>query len=383
MTMSEQSDPKRSSKRTISDRLDEVNHRPTGFDYMRIGLALAVILAHSFYLNYGGAHAAEREGLLSKFTPLIVPMFFALSGFLVAGSLERAKSLFVFFGLRVFRIVPALTVEVLLSALILGPLLTEFPLSDYFRDTAFWAYFLNILGEIHYHLPGLFIHNPTTAVNGQLWTVPFELACYALLGALACVNAYRRGWLLIAIFGALQALQIVNTIYRFNPNYNGAGGSTIVLCFAAGLLLYRYRKVIVYSAPLALVAFVLSVISIEIPNAIRFAPLPMAYLTVYLGLRNPKLDRIVNSGDYSYGLYLYGYPVQQAVITLLPGMREWYWNLLISLPIAAAIAALSWHLIEKPVLSRKKILQRINDRIAAALVRIWPRMAKREVIADG
>jgi len=62
-------------------------------------------------------------------------------------------------------------------ALILGPLLTEFPLSAYFRDSEFWAYFLNILGEIHYHLPGLFIHNPTTAVNGQLWTVPFELAC--------------------------------------------------------------------------------------------------------------------------------------------------------------------------------------------------------------
>jgi len=204
-----------------------------------------------------------------------------------------------------------------------------------------------------------------------------------LLGALACVNAYRRGWLLIAIFGALQALQIVNTIYRFNPNYNGAGGSTIVLCFAAGLLLYRYREKIVYSAPLALVAFILSVVSIEIPNAIRFAPLPMAYLTVYLGLRNPKLDRIVSSGDYSYGLYLYGYPVQQAVITLLPGMREWYWNLLISLPIAAAIAALSWHFIEKPVLSRKSVLQKINDRIAATLARIWPRSVKPRAVADG
>lgn len=368
---------------TISDRLDAVNNRPTGFDYMRIGLALSVILAHSFYLNYGGEHAAEREGLLAKLTPLIVPMFFALSGFLVAGSLERAKSLFVFFGLRVFRILPALTVEVLLSALILGPLLTEFPLSAYFRDTAFWAYFLNILGEIHYHLPGLFIHNPTTAVNGQLWTVPYELACYVLLGALACVNAYKRGWLLIAIFGALQALQVVNTIYRFNPNYNGAGGSTIVLCFAAGLLLYRYRARIVYSAPLALVAFILSLACIEIPNGIRFAPLPMAYLTVYLGLRNPRLDRVVSGGDYSYGLYLYGYPVQQAVIALLPGMREWYWNLLISLPIAAAIAALSWHFIEKPVLSRRNVLQKINDGLASALVRAWPRMAKRRAVADG
>jgi peptidoglycan/LPS O-acetylase OafA/YrhL len=373
----------RSSMPTISDRLDQVQNRPTGFDYMRIGLALSVIVAHSFYLNYGTIHAAEREGLLAKFTPLIVPMFFALSGFLVAGSLERAKSLFVFFGLRVFRIVPALTVEVLLSALILGPLLSEFSLAAYVGDPAFRVYFLNILGEIHYHLPGLFIHNPTTAVNGQLWTVPFELACYVLLGALACVDAYKRGWLLIVIFGVLQALQIVNTIYRFNPNFNGAGGSTIVLCFLAGLLLYRYRKVMVYSAPLALAAFVLSMISIEIPNAIRFAPLPMAYFTMYLGLRSPKLDKILMSGDYSYGLYLYGYPVQQAVITLLPGMREWYWNILISLPIAATIASLSWHLIEKPVLARKNILQKLNDNLASALARTRLRAAKRRAIADG
>jgi peptidoglycan/LPS O-acetylase OafA/YrhL len=373
----------RSSMPTISDRLDQVQNRPTGFDYMRIGLALSVIVAHSFYLNYGGAHAAEREGLLAKFTPLIVPMFFALSGFLVAGSLERAKSLFVFFGLRVFRIVPALTVEVLLSALILGPLLTEFSLAAYAADPAFRLYFLNILGEIHYHLPGLFIHNPTTAVNGQLWTVPFELACYVLLGALACVDAYRRGWLLIVIFGVLQALQIVNTIYRFNPNFNGAGGSTIVLCFLAGLLLYRYRKVVVYSAPLALAAFALSMISIELPNAIRFAPLPMAYFTMYLGLRSPKPDRILMSGDYSYGLYLYGYPVQQAVIFLLPGLREWYWNILISLPIAAAVASLSWHLIEKPVLTRKNILQRLNDGLASALAMTRLRAAKRRAVADG
>jgi len=374
---------KRSSMPTISDRLDEVCNRPSGFDYMRVGLALSVILAHSFYLNYGGAHAAEREGLIAKFTPLIVPMFFALSGFLVAGSLERAKSLFVFFGLRVFRILPALTVEVLLSALILGPLMTEFSLEAYLTDPAFRAYFLNILGEIHYHLPGLFIHNPTTAVNGQLWTVPFELACYVLLGALACVDAYRRGWLLIVIFGVLQSLQVFNTIYRFNPNFNGAGGSTIVLCFLAGLLLYRYRGWIVYSAPLALAALVLAMASIEIPNAIRFAALPMAYLTVYLGLRNPKPDKILMSGDYSYGLYLYGYPVQQAVIMLFPGMRQWYWNILISLPIAATVAVLSWHLIEKPVLSRKKILQTLGDRLAAALARARLGMAKRRAVADG
>ena len=65
---------------TISDRLDQVQNRPIGFDYMRIGLALSVILAHSFYLTYGPAQAAEREGVLAIFTPLIVPMFAESAG---------------------------------------------------------------------------------------------------------------------------------------------------------------------------------------------------------------------------------------------------------------------------------------------------------------
>src|SRR5258705_2688736 len=94
MTTSEVSDQKRSSMPKISDRLDEVHNRPTGFDYMRIGLALSVILAHGFYLNYGGAHASECEWLIAIFTPLIVPMFFGLSGCLGIGSLERVQSLF-------------------------------------------------------------------------------------------------------------------------------------------------------------------------------------------------------------------------------------------------------------------------------------------------
>ena len=61
-------------------------------------------------------------------------MFFCLSGFLVAGSLERCRTPISFAGLRIFRIFPALVVEVLLSALILGPLLTHYSLKMYFMN---------------------------------------------------------------------------------------------------------------------------------------------------------------------------------------------------------------------------------------------------------
>jgi peptidoglycan/LPS O-acetylase OafA/YrhL len=78
------------------------------------------------------------------------------------------------------------------------------------------------------------------------------------------------------------------------------------------------------------------------------APLPVAYATVYLGLLQPRRLNIVSSGDYSYGLYLYGFPVQQVMIaTLGPSLMHWYFNFPISLAITAVIAVGSWHLVEK------------------------------------
>jgi peptidoglycan/LPS O-acetylase OafA/YrhL len=288
-------------------------------------------------------------------------MFFSLSGFLVAGSLERTNSLFKFLGLRVFRIMPALSVEVLVSALILGPVFTSLNFADYFGDPLFHHYFLNVVGHIQYLLPGVFEKNPLPLVNGQLWTVPYELVCYVLLAFLAVLGIYRNGRWLLAFIVAFYLFQIGNTIFRPNFSYRGAGGVTTVMMFSAGLLLYRYRERIVWSGWLALLCAVVSLASILIPNGIRFAALPAAYFTIYLGLLNPPRERISLSGDYSYGLYLYGFPIQQAVVAALPNLREWYWNILISLPLATAIAVLSWWIVERPILRSRQVLDRLDD----------------------
>ena len=157
---------------SLDDRLKATRGRPSGFDYMRVVLALGVICWHSRLTSYGEGPDARHIWLVDiALFPLaifILPMFFSLSGFLVAGSLERSRTLLTFLGLRVFRIVPALAVEVLLSALILGPLLTTMPLQSYFSDREFQSYFLNIFGDIHYSLPGVFQSNPFALVNGQL-----------------------------------------------------------------------------------------------------------------------------------------------------------------------------------------------------------------------
>lgn len=172
---------------SIGERLLQAEDRPSGFDYLRLILATAVFIFHVPVINLGDAvgHKLWLSWLRPVFA-IVLPMFFALSGFLVAGSPVRCKTLISFLGLRVFRIVPALTVEVLLSALILGPIFTTKPLSEYFSSRSFFTYFLNVAGDVHFNLPGVFADNPhPSIVNGQLWTVPWELRCYMLLAAIA------------------------------------------------------------------------------------------------------------------------------------------------------------------------------------------------------
>lgn len=135
----------------VSERIADTGGRASGFDYLRFILAASIICFHSVVTSYGvqAQSAVNASPLGSVFRPLL-PMFFALSGFLVAGSLERAPNLVVFLGLRVFRIFPALIVDTAVSALLIGTLFTQLPLPEYFSDVRFNEYFLNILGWIHY-----------------------------------------------------------------------------------------------------------------------------------------------------------------------------------------------------------------------------------------
>jgi peptidoglycan/LPS O-acetylase OafA/YrhL len=143
---------------------NRASSRPSGFDYLRLGLAVSVVIQHSVGSTYGLAVKPMVD--LWPETPLraivraIIPMFFALSGFLIAGSLERSKTTLTFIGLRVIRIYPALAVEAALSAFLIGSAVTTLPLAAYFRDPLFWKYLLNVTGDIHYLLPGVFENNP-------------------------------------------------------------------------------------------------------------------------------------------------------------------------------------------------------------------------------
>lgn len=150
--------------RTFGSILGERKGEGPGFAILRVGLAVGIFLMHSRMLSTAGnvvpivgpavdGHAAW-SGPMRPVYVVLVPAFFALSGFLVTGSALRLRNTGTFLTFRVLRILPALFVEVTLCAIVLGSAFTTLPLRSYFTHYGFWRYFGNIVGIITFYLPG-------------------------------------------------------------------------------------------------------------------------------------------------------------------------------------------------------------------------------------
>lgn len=158
-------------------------HEENNFDFIRIAAAYLVLISHSwplfgkkpeFWANLTGY---ETGGGLA------VAIFFFTSGYVMCGSLSRRADFYHFALSRCLRILPGLSVVVVISVLVIGPLFTKLPLLSYFSTRETWTYFGNALVfPIQFQLPGVFEgtpHGPT--INGSLWTLPIEVTMYGLL----------------------------------------------------------------------------------------------------------------------------------------------------------------------------------------------------------
>ena len=320
------------------------------FNLMRLGAAWLVI--------YGHAHAITgipgNDGIawltqLRSAGAVAVDMFFVVSGFLIAASLER-NSVRGYLVSRGLRILPALLVCVALTTFVLGPLLST--AADYWRQPTTWNYLLvnTSLLLSRFQLPGVFEAHPLNVVNGSLWTLPNEARLYILLmfawllGLLAA-KRYTPLWALAMLVGYALARH-----YWPLPDHIQKYGECTAF-FITGTLLWVNRERIRLSsiAVVALLALFAALRGTNWSHLPYFALL--TYGTLWLGLR-VRLPMIRHT-DLSYGLYLYGWPAQQ-LAWMLPAGKGIGGNIVIATAIALACAALSWFLVERPALRLKK-----------------------------
>lgn len=335
-------------------------NRDNHFNLLRALAASAVFVAHGVGYAGGSEALGLRAGIGEALGRTAVEVFFAISGFLVTASLVERGSVAEYARARVRRIYPALWVLIPLSVLVAGPLLTELSVGAYLRDGATWRYLLQgltLVAGVAQELPGVFAQSvyPST-FNGPLWTLPIELWLYIALAVLwlaarglapRAPRAFAYGVLGVALATGAWVLAAQG---GWLPLHRGA---RLVFLFFTGAACYVFRARIRLSAAVALgLVGVLGGLALVSPVLFRAGYLcSVVYLVLCLAyLPGGPLLAFNRLGDYSYGIYIYAFPLQQATALLLPTAPL---GLLLAVSAGATLlcAVASWHGVEKRALA--------------------------------
>lgn len=328
--------------------------RDNNFNLLRMIAASAVLVSHSWPLALGRGTPEPLEFATGyKLGTTAVILFFAISGFFITKSFDRRASLADFAIARLFRIYPALIVVLLLTLLVLGPLFTALPLPAYVADYHTWTYVPHnlLLRHPQWTLPGVFEQNRGgPAINGSLWTLFYEVSCYGLVVLCGLAGLLRPMRFTIVLIAAVLPLWLVPQVET--GGLLGAA-SILTLPFALGAAAYVYRRHIPVSFPLAAALVAAAVLSVGSPIYPFAHALALSYSALWFGLaRLPGLRAYNRLGDYSYGMYIYAFPVQQMTVALAHPASPVALALISFVP-TLVLAVASWSLIEAPALDRR------------------------------
>lgn len=341
-----------SESRSTTARNAAPGSRTNNFDALRLVGAMSVLIGHGYVLHGRAADVPATFGL--GIHPMGLALFFSISGYLIMGSWLSRPVVSHYLTNRAARILPALAASSILTALLLGPVVTTLPAGDYFGDRSTWTYLANTVPVLpQYDLPGVFANVPyPLVVNGSLWTLRVEFACYFGVLAIGMLPRIPRIALLL-VAGVIAAAVSQLNVMAGDANVSASTG--VATYFIAGALLRHCpRRVLDARVALLLLvpwALITAFTSREAAEILSFAVLP--YVVISIGLAaTPGVRRAARFGDFSYGIYLWAFPVQQTILLVAPGLP-------LALSIAAcavistALAIASWHFVENPVLTGK------------------------------
>jgi peptidoglycan/LPS O-acetylase OafA/YrhL len=336
-----------------------LNRENNNFDLLRLIAACLVIVGHAHALvPDDSSHDLVLTWLNFDYSgSLAVKFFFFLSGLVVTNSLLEKPSLGAFAQARLFRLMPAMIVCVLLTAFVLGPVVTSLPLAEYFSDRRTGSYVIrNIVLITQSDLPGVFAGHRNPAVNGSLWTLPFEVLCYLGLAVLGWFGLARRRSICSAVMIAVIAYAIVTYAVTvgsislpFQLPVTGFRGLEVRLlppCFAFGALLALNKHRVLMRFWIFGSLCVLCAIS-RGTGLFQFVFYVALFYGGVLAATTAFMKRLRPPGDFSYGVYLYGFPIQQLMVLAHPSWSA-YENQAAALAAALLIGCCSWFLIERP-----------------------------------
>ena len=341
--------------------VDSQSKRANNFNIIRFIAAFMVVYGHMSSIM------GEPDCLIlsQKVSTIGVKTIFTISGYLIAKSWLSDSHYGRFMIRRTFRIFPALIVVVLLSAYVLGPIMTTLPVAEYFSNFGTRFYLKNILMFPVYALPGVFTDCPyPNAVNGSLWTMPVEFGLYLVLPVLLTVFKKLKVERIAVGCAAILSL-IISVLYSdtlwviYGTNIPSA--FTLLPYYFAGVFfaLPEMRSNLNFQLATILLVLASFVDRNAVVNEIAVA-IALPYFVLSFGLmEKPAFSKWFEKADYAYGIYLYGFPVQQTVQHFLGGYGLSILSMsIVSFVFALLMAMVSWRVVEKHVqVLTRRILQ--------------------------
>lgn len=322
-------------------------------DIFRVVAACVVIYAHGFSLapQPGASDFLSRLVGFDYSGSLAVKLFFFLSGLVVTNSLLDKRDPVKFVISRVFRIWPALVFMLLVSALIIGPLASNLSVAEYFsHDGAFQYIYTNVTMFPTYELPGVFVNNPyKLVVNGSIWTIRYEVAAYVVLLGVFLVGIFKAKYLPGLLFLLIAIDPLMENKLLFTWITQSHDVNLLLPCFAFGAVLAFYKQYVNIDISLVAGCWILYYMFRDGSHNFYFFYVAF-FLTVLYVSALPVVVKMKLKTDTSYGIYLWGFPVQQIMAANFIGYGLVF-NQLASILISLLAGYISWHLIEKRAIS--------------------------------
>lgn len=328
---------------------DVATSRVNNLNFMRFIAALMVIVSHCYSVVLGGDAGSYLLKLTGdRLSPggVSVGVFFLFGGFLIARSCEHYPEPKKFFSARVLRLFPELLFVVILTAFVLGPILSTLSPAEYFTNPQTYKYLLNGALIMVHQLPGVFTNNPSgDVVNAALWTLPVEFICYVL-----CFISYKltkfdkKKFLLLSV--PVFALATVYYV-KFSPLQLSVVRA--VLLFYLGVLIWVFRDHVTISPVLGLASIVLWFVMVfsGIDNLAMLTVFPIACFCLAYGMGN-HFSTFGTKFELSYGIYLWAFPIQQALVQYFPAWHP-YVNALVAALLAICGAFVNHFVVTAPL----------------------------------
>lgn len=374
--MQSQPTPPMKSVVTSNSLQESLDPRANSFGFLRLSFALLVIVSHAFALG-GFNHFEDPFGTWTKgqtdLGSISVFGFFVISGYLVTRSYAESGTAVRYLWKRILRIFPGFLVCLAVTAFIFGPLAFRAQyghFAGYFSiqiDTPFGYIYHNARLTMHqWNIGNLLASTPyqndpnshAQAFDGSLWTLIYEFKCYLGVAVLGCVGIlWRSRPAVLAICTALWIMQIkiLHSPDAFShvPFFSDSNLLKLAFVFSLGTVLYLYREDIPISNTLAAVSFVAIIVSLREGFFFQFGILAFAYSCLWCAARLP-IRNIERLGDYSYGIYIYGFIVEQMLSVY--GAQRWgfFPYVLLAIILSFICAAASWFLVEKQFIGFKR-----------------------------